>query len=225
MFKVVLATITIVVYRSLQCHSFSWHPHHDVMSSRRHTPKQPWIYAHKAKNNNVNDGADNSISAEREGSMAAATKTLGRVPYGEASRKYRRTVFSHNDWVEHRSSSSRTFRNLQSMFFSGVVRQLRPQVSVVTSIAVLVLVWNWIVTNTTFHPGLILSLPSLPFTLSSPALGLLLVFRTNAAYARWMRGRDAWTRMTRHGMNLVRMASIFSTDVDSVDELSKAVWL
>ena len=173
MFKVVLATITIVVYRSLQCHSFSWHPHHDVMSSRRHTQKQPWIYAHKAKNNNVNDGADNSISAEREGSMAAATKTLGKVPYGEASRKYRRTVFRHNDWVEHRSSSSRTFRNLQSMFFSGVVRQLRPQVSVVTSIAVLVLVWNWIVTNTSFHPGLVLSLPSLPFTLSSPALGLL----------------------------------------------------
>ena len=78
MFKVVLATITIVVYRSLQCHSFSWHPHH-VMSSRRHASK-PWIYAHKAKSNNVNDGADNDISAEREGSMAAATKTLGKVP-------------------------------------------------------------------------------------------------------------------------------------------------
>ena len=33
---------------------------------------------------------------------------------------------------------------------------------------------------------LIMSLPALPFTLASPALGLLLVFRTNASYARWV---------------------------------------
>lgn len=59
----------------------------------------------------------------REGSLAAATKTLGKVPYGEQSRKYRRTVFKHDDWVNHRSSSSRVFDNLQSLFFSGVVRQ------------------------------------------------------------------------------------------------------
>ena len=38
----------------------------------------------------------------REGSLAAATKALGKVPYGETSRKYRRTVFKHDDWVNHR---------------------------------------------------------------------------------------------------------------------------
>ena len=41
----------------------------------------------------------------REGSLAAATKTLGKVPYGEQSRKYRRTVFQHDDWVNHRSTA------------------------------------------------------------------------------------------------------------------------
>ncbi|KAL7547727.1 hypothetical protein ACHAWF_011016 [Thalassiosira exigua] len=175
------------------------------------------------KNDNIND--------DREGSLAAATKMLGQVPYGEESRKYRRTVFSHKDWVDHRSSSSRILENLQSMFFSGVVRQLRPQVTAVVASAAFVLTWNYIATET----GLpldnvnidlpVLALPTLPFTLSSPALGLLLVFRTNAAYRRWMNGRDAWSRIVVHGKNLVRMASVFSTDVDAVDEFSKAVWL
>ena len=168
----------------------------------------------------------------REGSLAAATKLLGQVPYGETSRKYRRDVFRYNDWEAHRSSSSRIVNNLQSMFFSGVVRQLRPQMMAVASVAILVLTWNWIVTNIASLPipmssieMPVLALPTLPFTLSSPALGLLLVFRTNAAYARWMCGRDAWSRILVHGKNLVRMSSEFSSDVDAVEELSKAVWL
>lgn len=112
---------------------------------------------------------------------------------------------------------------MKSIFFSGVVRQLRPQVSAVTSIAVLLLIWDVMGNNYLDLP--VLSLPTLPFTLSSPALGLLLVFRTNAAYFRWMSGRDAWARMIIHCKNLVRMASVFSTDVEAVEEFSKVVWL
>ncbi len=36
-----------------------------------------------------------------------------------------------------------------------------------------------------FGAGWRVALPMAPFTLASPALCLLLVFRTNAAYARW----------------------------------------
>jgi putative membrane protein len=223
-FQSMFASAVAIAIIACQCHAFSPSNlrHMQHKSSRNY-------FAHKTENVDdevaINDSAD-----PREGSMAAATKMLGQVPYGETSRKYRRTVFRHEDWVEHRSSSSRILNNLQSMFFSGVVRQLRPQVTVVASVAVFVLSWNWIATNDASLPlGNIdlhvLSIPTLPFTLSSPALGLLLVFRTNAAYARWMRGRDAWARMTRHGMNLVRMASVFSSDVDAVDEFSKVVWL
>jgi len=164
----------------------------------------------------------------REGSLAAATKALGKVPYGEMSRQYRRTVFKHNDWVNHRQSSSKVFDNLQSMFFSGVVRQLRPQVGAVTAVAAVVMAWNiffvgFAVSNNFWLPTL--SLPIVPFTLSSPALGLLLVFRTNAAYTRWMAGRDSWARMSAHAKNLVRMSSVFSTDQHAVKELSNVVWL
>jgi len=204
----------------MQCLAFSPCTLHDVHISSRCHSKSAISLADK--NDNVEE--------VREGSLRAATKELGKVPYGEISRKYRRTVYRHDDWVTHRSSSSRILNNLQSMFFSGVVRQLRPQVTVVTSVAALVLTWNCIIVNSDasalqnidLHA---ISLPMLPFTLSSPPLGLLLVFRTNAAYARWMIARDAWSRMGRHGTNLVRMGSIFSQDVEAVDELSKFVWL
>ncbi|KAL7492739.1 hypothetical protein ACHAWT_001748 [Skeletonema menzelii] len=165
---------------------------------------------------------------DREGSLAAATKALGKVPYGETSRKYRRTVFKHDDWVNHRQSNSKVFDNLQSMFFSGVVRQLRPQVGAVTGVAAAVMGWNIGVVHLAASNNIwlpILTLPTVPFTLSSPALGLLLVFRTNAAYTRWMAARDSWARMAAHSKNLVRMGSIFSSDQSAVKDLADASWL
>lgn len=194
--------------------------HHVHKTYSRHCTRRR---IHSSLATKQNDDSDDDIYP-REGSLAAATKELGSVPYGETSRKYRRTQFTHKDWVQHRSSSSRILSNLMSMFGSGVVRQLRPQVTAVTLSAIVVLVWNYIATNFDLHLPL-LALPTLPFTLSSPALGLLLVFRTNAAYARWMRGRDYWVRIITHCKNIVRMALVFSSDEDAVDELSKVVWL
>ena len=193
-----------------------------ILSTRKHTTSQRLCLSAKK---DPNEG--------REGSLAAATKALGKVPYGETSRKYRRTVFKHDDWVNHRGSSSRVFDNLQSMFFSGVVRQLRPQVTAVSAIAIFVLGWNegvlrFVESNPDIAYSLpmgTIALPTVPFTLSSPALGLLLVFRTNAAYTRWMVGRDTWSRMTAHAKNLVRMASVFATDEQAVKEFSKIVYL
>lgn len=220
-FLSMLASTAAIAILALPCHAFSPRTlHHVIHRSSQRQASTVLSLARKKDNDN-----DSTIRKDvRAGSLAAATKMLGKVPYGETSRKYRRTVFAHKDWVVHRSSSSRILNNLQSMFGSGVVRQLRPQVTAVTAVAALVLTWNMIVTlnDTNF---LLLSLPTLPFQLSSPPLGLLLVFRTNAAYTRWVSGRDAWARMNRHGKNLVRMTSVFSSDVDAVDEFSKVVWL
>lgn len=74
----------------------------------------------------------------------AATIETGKVPYGEKSRKYRRTIYKHEDWVSHRDSNSRIVDNLRGMLFSGIVRQLRPQVTTVALSAVLVLTWNMV---------------------------------------------------------------------------------
>ena len=40
-------------------------------------------------------------------------ETNGEIPYGEESRKFRRTVYSHEDWVKHRSPD-RFFKNIMS---------------------------------------------------------------------------------------------------------------
>lgn len=176
-----------------------------------------------------------STQQYRPGSLMAATIETGKVPYGEKSRKYRRTIYKHEDWVSHRDSNSRIVDNLRGMLFSGIVRQLRPQVTTVALSAVLVLTWNmvlqpWMIsfipmTTTMIHNVPLITLPALPFTLSSPALGLLLVFRTNASYQRWLEARSTWSRMISHAKNLVRMGSTFSDDEDAIEMLSNSVWL
>jgi len=140
--------------------------------------------------------------------------------YGEASRKYRRTVYHHEDWLKHRTP--RRFKSLRDMLFSGVVRSLLRQVLCVTVIAACVVAWNllfngWVDFSNVQHaaplgyrPSLILRLPALPFTLSTSPLGLLLVFRTNACYRRWLDARITWGRIVSASRNLLRQASTWS---------------
>jgi hypothetical protein len=103
--------------------------------------------------------------------------------YGETSRKYRRTFFTHKDWLKHRSDD-RFIRTVVSTVTSGVVRQLATEVGAVTATATFVVVWNMLTGGVTDFTGVHhdpmlgmfpnLELPLSPFTLSSPALGLLL---------------------------------------------------
>uniref|UniRef100_A0A7S4T2M8 Bestrophin homolog n=1 Tax=Ditylum brightwellii TaxID=49249 RepID=A0A7S4T2M8_9STRA len=175
-------------------------------------------------------GAITSLSAEnvRPGSMDDAIKSLGRVPYGEASRKYRRTVYTHKDWLNHRSND-RLVGSLISMFYSGVIRQVKNKIFLVASVAVFVTVWDEVLIN--YYPDLPhVCLPTIPFLLSSPALGLLLVFRTNASYQRWLDGARLWGTVKSHSRNIVRMSSTF-TDLSqtqerqAIDDLAIAVWI
>jgi predicted membrane chloride channel (bestrophin family) len=153
--------------------------------------------------------------------MKAAIRELGVVPYGEESRKYRRTVFTQDDWLKHRSTT-RLIKNLKGTFNSGVVRSLITEVGIVTAISVLIVVWNcafagyvdWsnVVRSAPLAPWLpavTLQLPALPFTLSSPALGLLLVFRTNSSYQRWLEARTTWGKVVAQLRNVVRQGAVW----------------
>lgn len=166
-------------------------------------------------------------STLRPNSMAAVTKAQGKVPYGESSRQYRRTVYSsYENWVEHRSQFG-IFENLTGMFLSGIIRQLKNEVLTVTAVALILVIWNGFYGNEGALPHL--SLPSVPFTLSSPALGLLLVFRTNTSYGRWLEARMKWATIQTHSFNIVRMAATFvdtttSAGKESLDRLVKATW-
>eukprot|EP00533_Pseudo-nitzschia_delicatissima_P005748 CAMPEP_0116102294 /NCGR_PEP_ID=MMETSP0327-20121206/13269_1 /TAXON_ID=44447 /ORGANISM="Pseudo-nitzschia delicatissima, Strain B596" /LENGTH=411 /DNA_ID=CAMNT_0003594317 /DNA_START=126 /DNA_END=1361 /DNA_ORIENTATION=+ len=167
----------------------------------------------------------------------------GEIPYGEESRKYRRTVYTHEDWVKHRSPD-RFFKNIMSTTKSGIYKNVGREVLVVTLIATFVMLWNMLTGEYTdlvggVHPGAlrgqytpVLALPMNPFTLSSSFLGLLLVFRTNKAYQRWDEARKNWGMNINHTRDLVRMGTSFYDDSQSTPEqreadlerLSKCTW-
>ena len=146
--------------------------------------------------------------------------------YSEESRKYRRTVYFHDSWVNHRSTD-RFFKNFKSTLDSGVVRSLYTEILSVTGIAVAVVVINMLISgyddfSSVHHAGPLhipfikdLALPALPFTIAMPALSLLLVFRTNTAYFRWNEARTLWGGIVNTCRNLQRQSNVyFREDAD-----------
>lgn len=107
------------------------------------------------------------------------------VSYSERSRPYRRDVFAYDDWVRHRSTERFTGR-LSKLGKSGIVRALSYEVQLLAAVATFICVFNALCVtgyddfSNVHHDPLLqiglpaLSLPAMFFTLSSPALSLLL---------------------------------------------------
>ena len=105
--------------------------------------------------------------------------------YGEGSRRYRRTVYTHEQWVKHRSSDQ-FVNNLRTIFRSGIYKQVGREVFLTVSIAVSVCVWNALVGGYedfggAMHDPVIqeswaikVGMPMDVFNILSPSLGLLL---------------------------------------------------
>ena len=139
---------------------------------------------------------------------------------GEEMRKYRRTVYTHDDWRKHRDTD-RFIKYLFAMFTSNIYQNLGREVLATTSVATAICLYNALVGGYTDFAGEqhaavitsnllpLLGLPLAPFTLSSPSLGLLLVFRTNTSYKRWDEARKNWGMNINHTRDLVRMGNAF----------------
>lgn len=194
--------------------------------SSRHRLATP-THARFGDNFNGRSTDDDGYTADTPDALAATCplpmniEIKGDVPYSEASRRYRRTVFTNADWLQHRSNT-RLFGNLSGTFTSGVVRSLVTEVTAVASLGLLCCVWNGLIGGfedfhdvlhapafPNIHEVFLARLPALPFTLASPALGLLLVFRTNASYARWVEARVAWGRVVSHCRNVMRQSALW----------------
>ena len=161
-----------------------------------------------------------------------------RTSYIEVSRQYRRTRYTHDDWLKHRSPD-RFLSNLAEFSTSGIYRGILKEVGTVAAIASFVVLWNvflgegW-TDSAGFHHdtfGLpLLKLPLTPFTLASPSLGLLLVFRTNSAYRRWDEARKAWGLVINNSRNIARMGTAWINEPDEevrqrkLDRLAKCIW-
>mmetsp|Transcript_27489 Transcript_27489/g.56300 ORF Transcript_27489/g.56300 Transcript_27489/m.56300 type:complete len:427 (-) Transcript_27489:140-1420(-) len=170
-------------------------------------------------------------------------RPLNDVPPGEAQRKFRRTVYTHNDWKKHRSQD-RFVYYLAAIFKSGVYKNLGGEVGVTTALATFLVLYNAVVGGYTDFSGAehaalissnflpVLTLPLSAFTLTSPSLGLLLVFRTNSSYQRWDEARKNWGMNINHTRDLVRMANCYydSTGVspekraDDLNRVALCTW-
>lgn len=110
---------------------------------------------------------------------------LTLLSYGERSRPFRRDLFQYENWVDHRQSN-RFGASLLSIFSSGVFQQLLKEIYLTTGIATFICVYNaLLVTGYEDFGGVhhepfwqlgqyVLAVPSIVFTLTSPALSLLL---------------------------------------------------
>jgi len=155
---------------------------------------------------------------DKEGTGWNSFANLKDIPSGEESRKFRRTVYSHDDWKKHRSQD-RFIYYLFAIFKSGVYKNLGREVTATSLVATLVVIYNCIAGGYTDLDGMQqaaiieglpkIGLPLAAFTLTSPSLGLLLVFRTNSSYKRWDEARKNWGMNINHTRDLVRMANVF----------------
>jgi len=151
---------------------------------------------------------------------AAVITEKDKTSYGEVSRQYRRTVYTHNEWVKHRSPD-RFGRNLGTFASSGIFKNLSSEVLTTTTVATFIVLWNCLTGSYQDLAGVahdgplkdtiipMLTLPLTPFTLLSPSLGLLLVFRTNTSYQRWDEARKNWGMNINHTRDLVRMGNAY----------------
>jgi len=157
--------------------------------------------------------------------------------FGEGSRKYRRTVYTHEQWVKHRSTD-RFSNNLSTFLSSGIYKQVGKEVAATVAVAAFVCVWNALVGGYedfggAMHGAVIdegwaikAGIPMEAFTLLSPSLGLLLAFRTNQSYKRWDEARKFWGLNINHTRDLNRMATAWygnQSDFDDTDFIDDIV--
>ncbi|KIY98116.1 hypothetical protein MNEG_9845 [Monoraphidium neglectum] len=123
----------------------------------------------------------------------------------EESRRYRRTVFDIQAWEGHRSTT-RYGRHLVGILTSRVVWGLARPLLYVAAVAAAVVAYESL-----RQAGLLpAALPSVqltskePFGLTSFALSLLLVFRTNSSYGRWDEARKMWGLVLNRSRDIVR---------------------
>jgi putative membrane protein len=119
---------------------------------------------------------------------------------------YRRMVFDHGDWMRHRSST-RHGRHLLSIASSRVILALGPPVLSLTGVSAAITFYNEAIEIQILpHWFPLLHISSLPFSLTAPVLALLLVFRTNASYARFDEARKSWGMTVNRTRDLCRQA-------------------
>lgn len=112
-----------------------------------------------------------------------------------------------------RYSSRDWFHSAITLPNSGVLKSIRSPVVAVTSWATFLSFMHRRFVET--NPAAVASmyLPSAPHTFMMSVLGLLLVFRTNSAYARFNEGRKVWEDIINSSRDLYRMVMLYEKQI------------
>lgn len=108
-----------------------------------------------------------------------------------------------------RYSSTDWFNNLCSIPASSLLRRIKGPITCTGLMAMLVCLLHYFLAPLGRFPSLGLQAHSL----LGSALGLLLVFRTNTAYARFWEGRKIWERILDAGRDLARYTVIYRRQI------------
>ncbi|GBG67644.1 hypothetical protein CBR_g772 [Chara braunii] len=140
-----------------------------------------------------------------------------------SERRSRGTVYDGNDWKKHRSSR-RHCDSLKSMMSSRDVLGVARPVFLMTMVAMVVATWNELV-QIGLLPRWMPILQAAPITLqlTSASLALLLVFRTNAAYARFDEARRTWGGFIGRVRDLTRQALAWEEEVEGSDDCNRSM--
>eukprot|EP00941_MAST-03F_sp_MAST-3F-sp1_P003868 g3868.t1 len=155
------------------------------------------------------------FSSSSEQNTAGLVGFIKRPSRSDPAREWN---FTHERWEIHRSPW-RHLRHIGSITNSAAFQRLVfPDLFLVGSSAVAVSYWNShivpagvkVATASNETASLIdwshleVSLPTLPFTVCSVAMGLLVTFRTNAAYDRYCEARVLWGEIINSSRDLLR---------------------
>lgn len=144
---------------------------------------------------------------------SSAAEVADEVLEQQKSREFRRDVFDQKKWSSHRSKD-RFLKNIITIPNSRIVRTLAGPLSWVASVATAICIYETLLDShvlPAYYPRIALSNPQ-PQVLTSFALSLLLVFRTNSSYARWDEARKMWGGILNHSRNIVQQACAFFPD-------------
>ncbi|KAI8103355.1 hypothetical protein M9435_004694 [Picochlorum sp. BPE23] len=153
----------------------------------------------------VSSGDDFDLYSKRRRNFK---RIYSRDEYKESSRKLFRTVFDFENWAEHRATT-RYLRHISGIFDSRLVRGLSTPLVSVAMLATVVAIghellhYKVLVIPEELKDVLFLN-SALPMSLTSSILGLLLVFRTNSSYSRWLDARKNWGLLTNRSRDIVR---------------------
>ncbi|KAI3434870.1 hypothetical protein D9Q98_002924 [Chlorella vulgaris] len=146
---------------------------------------------------------------QQPASSSEATTALTGYPWHsdewkEEYRRHLRVTFDFGRWRTHRSSG-RYLRHMASLLRANTLQGVAQPLAYVISVSLGVAAYH-----AAAAAGVLPLWPCLklaanaPFGLTSFALSLLLVFRTNSSYARWDEARKMWGQIVNRSRDFVR---------------------